>query len=497
MKTIKMIVTLLGVIIGHHLSAIQEFDIRFLRDGLNCEDNTVCYLVQLRSSDGQGWNLAGQNYRIYYDATKATYQTGSGISLLPDNRYSSILFTADIQDVDASAFGGDLPFASNLSFLNYSIDLMNLSNGGINLPANGEWVSTSRLCFDVPQSVIDNPSECLNMVWARMGKTDQYATAFVEVSQWISTNSTTEAIADEYDDLDENDGVEACLSSDCDGGENENTDPTCSDGIDNDQDGLIDCADPDCDDTTPCAPPQNAYDLRLQLNSVDCVSGMACYLVQIRSNADNFTLGGQSYSLYYDSEVGEYASAVSRLDNAVFEPLALQSGTPVEHQSAVGVGPLPYEDDLGFIQFNIALSDLQNGSGELIEAVRFTTTAEVCWTMTSDAINNPATCFSTTWGRSGVTDSYNAFFTVLEEWEGPQDTRELLGDEYFDVNSSSGNDACFDTSCGGVEETGDPLCTDGIDNDDDGLVDCQDPGCSQIPTCLASCSAQAPTITKG
>lgn len=495
MKTNSTLATLLLTLYSCALFGLQEYDIRFKLDNLDCQTGQVCYLIQLRSSDGQGWNLAGQNYRIYYDASKASYRSESGLSLLPSNQYSSVLLTADIQNVNASAFGGQLPFESTLSFLNFSIDLMNLSNGGINLPASGEWVNTSQLCFDVTQEVLDNPSECLNIIWARTGLTDEYATAFVEVSQWLSANSTTEAIASVYDDLDENDGSEACLTSSCGGAGNENTDQACSDGVDNDEDGLVDCNDPDCELTNPCMPDPKAYDIVLDLASVDCVSGNACYEIQLRSGVDPFVLGTQRYRLFYNTAVGTFSTVVSQLTNGTFQAVTLNAGTPVENQNQTGIGPLDYDDDLGFIDFSIDLTDFQNGSGITVNSSSFTTTALICFEMTSDAINDADVCFDATWARNGLTDNYNSGFVEIEEWLSESQTFEVSGSNYSDISAASGNSACFDVTCGSDNEVGDPLCSDGIDNDDDGLVDCQDPGCSQSSTCLSSCDAQAPTIS--
>ncbi len=496
MKTNTFLTALALVLLSQSLFAIQEYDIRFKLDALDCPNGQICYLVQLKSADGQGWNLAGQNYRIYYDASMATYISGSGISLLPENQYSSVLFTADIQNVDASAFGGDLDFANTLSFLNYSIDLMNLSNGGINLPASGEWVSTSKLCFDVSQAALDDPNECISLVWARMGKTDPYATAFVEVSQWLSTNSTTEAIANIYDDLDASDGPESCLTSICEGTGNENTTPTCSDGIDNDADGLIDCNDPSCAGIDPCIINQKSFDITLDLSNVDCVSGVACYDINLRANGSSFSLGDQHYSLFYNSGVGTFVSAISRLDNGNYQPLSILGGTPLENEDATGLGPLTFEGDLGFVDFSILLSNQASGGNIDITSGDFVTTAQICFDMTSAAINNPGTCFETAWGREGTTDVYNGFFVEIEEWVNASEIQPVSGNAYGDLGVASGDDACFDTSCGSGNETGETLCSDTLDNDNDGLIDCLDPGCSQTTGCLASCAAQAPTLSR-
>lgn len=477
--------------------AIQQFDVRFLLNGVDCQSKEVCYLVQVRSANGMAWNLAGQNYRIYYDGSKASYINGSGVSLLPPARYSAVLLTTDIQNQDASAFPGDLPFEKTLSFLNYSIDLMNLSVGGINLTADGEWMTTSSLCFEVPQSVLDNPSECLNLVWARMGKTDPYATAFVEISEWTRANSTTEAIGMMYDDLDAEDGDAACLSFFCNnnGGNNENTIATCSDGIDNDNDGLIDCADSNCASIQSCIPQKN-YNINLALSNIDCQTGMACYNIQLTSTSGNtFELGNQSYRLYYGSSVGKFASVVSRLNNK-FQPVSTAGGTPIENQNRTGTGSLSFENDLGFIDFSINLASVIDGSDLIIGSSSPTTTAEICFTMTQQAINTADVCFETAWARTSLTAAYGSAILNIKEWINSSEQRDLQIVAFNDLSASRGNASCFNVSCAVQEEQGEAMCSDGLDNDNDGLMDCQDNGCSRSQICIDSCAAQAPTLSK-
>ena len=240
--------------------------------------------------------------------------------------------------------------------IEYSIDLMSLGTGGIVLSGDGEWMPTSKLCFDVPPEATTDPNICLELVWARMGKTDDYATAFVEVSQWVQTNSTTDALTDIYDDLDSQDTEGACLAIESNPLiDPENDMESCSDGLDNDGDGLIDCLDGTC--TEFCVSNNTSFDISLDLTSVECASGVACYAVSLKSATDNsFTLGSQEYRLYYNSEVGTYLSGSSVLSDQ-YQIYTLQNGTPVENRNATGLGSLPYEADLGYLSFSMQLND--------------------------------------------------------------------------------------------------------------------------------------------
>ncbi|HLO53291.1 MAG TPA: hypothetical protein VK169_03330, partial [Saprospiraceae bacterium] len=191
----------------------SDYNIRMVLDTVNCIENKFCYEVQLSSANGFAMNLAGQNYRLYYDGSKMSYL--SGTSLLPVPTYTNYTLAQIIENQDASATNGALSFEANLSFLNYSMDLNDLVNGGVILPANGSWVGTSELCFNAAFDLSDAPLTCIEAVWARTGLTDPYATAFVEVAKWVGVNNTVMAIGSMYDDISLSDPENVCNSTLC------------------------------------------------------------------------------------------------------------------------------------------------------------------------------------------------------------------------------------------------------------------------------------------
>ncbi|MFK7982540.1 MAG: PKD domain-containing protein [Saprospiraceae bacterium] len=175
-----------------------QYGIQLSLNNFDCSTNTACYDVQLSSTDGTPWGLAGQNYRLYYDANLGSYQ--SGISLLGNTDYDAFTLVQDLQNQDATGTG-NLGFESNLSFLNYTIDLLNTIDGSISLLADGSWVTTSQLCFQLEEEVITDANTCFEAIWARMDTSAAYATSFVEVSQWISSENTQMADGVAYGDL--------------------------------------------------------------------------------------------------------------------------------------------------------------------------------------------------------------------------------------------------------------------------------------------------------
>lgn len=496
MKTYTSLTVFLLCLCGAQLFAIQNFNIRFLLDDIDCDNKQACYLVQLSSADGQEWNLAGQNYRIFYNSANAVYIDGSVESRLSSEMYANPQPTTALSHVNASGTG-PLPFEGDLGFLNYSIDLMTLSSGGIDLPANGDWVTTSSLCFTIEDALIEDPSECLHIIWGRMGVSDDYASGFVEVAQWVSPNMTSKAIGTVYDDLDADDGDAACLTKFCDpnAGSNENTVASCSDNVDNDNDGLVDCADPSCATIAQCMPDLKSYDINLALKTVDCQTGMACYNITLSSaTGENFRLGNQHYRLYYDTEIGTFASVVSRLD-VNYQPVSVMGATPIENQDATGRGDLPFEDNLGYVDFSIDLVSNDAGTDLIVSQTSPALTAEICFNMTSDAIMDENICFETAWARTALTSGYNPNELEISEWVSAGVQQMMEVDDFNDLSAASGNTACFNTSCS-VDERGEALCNDGVDNDSDGLTDCFDSGCSTASVCADNCTAQAPTLSK-
>jgi hypothetical protein len=66
-----------------------------------------------------------------------------------------------------------------MGFINMSVSLDDLANGGIEMTT--EWTTIHTATFK-----IKSLDEVANIVWAMENVTDVYATAFVEVGEWIS-----------------------------------------------------------------------------------------------------------------------------------------------------------------------------------------------------------------------------------------------------------------------------------------------------------------------
>ena len=385
-------------------NAAGSYDIQLVYSGIDCNTNIACYDVQLRNTAGTNWGLAGQNYRLYYDASLAAF--ASGTSILGSD-YQNFNLIQDIQDVDASGTG-NLAFESNFGFLNYSIDLLDPMTGGDSLVADGTWKTTSQLCFVLEGDILTNPNSCLEAVWGRQDSTSSYGTSFVEVSEWVEANDTQMATGDAYNDLTSADGVGSCFEN-------------------------------------ACSNAAGSYDIQLVYSGIDCNTNIACYDVQLRNTAGtNWGLAGQNYRLYYDASLAAFASGTSVLGNDYQSFNLVQD---IQDVDASGTGNLAFESNFGFLNYSIDLLDPMTGGDSLVADGTWKTTSQLCFALEGDILTNPTSCLEAVWGRQDSTSSYGTSFVEVSEWVEANNTQMATGDAYNDLTSADGAGSCFENAC--------------------------------------------------
>ncbi len=144
--------------------------------------------------DGSGeFALADQNYRLYFDATTMSLVEHQSNSDLPSDQYSPIQFHQVIEHADAGGVN-QLSFDNDLGFINFSIDLINDSKGGLTIKRKHGWERVAVLSFKLSEG---DPSQ---LVWGREEATDEYATAFVEIMEWKGPNWSEPADIILYED---------------------------------------------------------------------------------------------------------------------------------------------------------------------------------------------------------------------------------------------------------------------------------------------------------
>jgi len=139
------------------------------------QDENKCYQVNLSNHSSKDLTLAGQNYRLYYDASQALLKENSIISKLPAS-YTELKLVQHFFDVDASGFG-ILPYDGHLGFINLSTDLLTYADNALVLPASSNSIiPIAEFCFSIEDGT--TPA----FTWAQDNLTHTYATAFVELT---------------------------------------------------------------------------------------------------------------------------------------------------------------------------------------------------------------------------------------------------------------------------------------------------------------------------
>ena len=177
------------------VQANNAIDIRFSTPIIDQNTQTAYVNIQLKSTD-DALVLAGQNYRIFYNTDVLTLNEELSDTKLPVGKYTDILFTNTVENVKASGIGA-LDFDDNMGFSNFSIDLLDQVDGGVTINAGDEWTTVATLNFTITDDIDD-----MQLVWGREDRSEEYATAFVEMAEWVSPRKIASLNVSEYHDLD-------------------------------------------------------------------------------------------------------------------------------------------------------------------------------------------------------------------------------------------------------------------------------------------------------
>lgn len=125
-----------------------------------------CFDIQLRSPHGEEILLAGQNYRLFYDASKVKVKKESIKSLLDPKAYTPI-------DVISTEL-------NNIGFLSLSLDGREINDKVEKLSTSGTWHASAYVCFE------NIAKKDFDLTWAHKDRTFQFASASVAMSEWIN-----------------------------------------------------------------------------------------------------------------------------------------------------------------------------------------------------------------------------------------------------------------------------------------------------------------------
>jgi len=268
----------------------------------------------------------------------------------------------------------------------------------------------------------------------------------------------------------------------------------CDDGADNDADGLIDCADPDCIGVGLCGPEicddgfDNDGDGLLDCFDPDCFGTPACPAAgndECVGAVDIPIAGAGTYTALMDSTSASLGA----------DPLpGIACAVMGQFENDIWFSFVPDQDMVA----EIHTCDATSWDTDLLV---YEDATNDCTAMTEIACNGDAgiltgcQAFYSHVQLVGVTAGVNYKIRVGSWAAGASGVGQLtmilvvVGPEICDDgidNDLDGLIDCFDPDCNGSPNCfeGDSVtCSDGIDNDGDGATDCADPDCSGIGLC--------------
>lgn len=405
-KKIKLLVCFLCLLGMHQLTAQSEYKIRLTKDN-SASDGEACYQVALNSTQAP-WYLAGQNYRLFYDASTLSFQ--SGTSLLSDS-YQKFNLVQNEENIDASGLEDCLHYANTLGFLNYSIDLLNTTSESASVPNNNDWLPTTRLCF----KQIEGQDKAPTITWARPELTSVYARSYIEISEYLDVNKAGGAKGAEYIDI-----GNPCqpTSEENNGEEEEEEEEEVELGGGGSQEGI-----------QGEILPNKKYNIRIVPSDKETETSI-CYTVSLQSaSPDAWRLGGQNYRIYFDASQLSFQEGSSfLLEN--YEDLKLIENIDLIDASGA-TGCLPFATNLGFLNYSI---ELQNSSleGELLPI-------EEEWLPTSELCFSKKETFQEAgfvWARDTLTAGYATSFVEITEWVEPEKTVNAIPNDFVDIGTA-------------------------------------------------------------
>ncbi len=433
------------------LSAQKSYALRLKLSHLDTTQRIACYDLQIANNGDQEWFLGNSNIFVFYDHSVANFRPDTSCLLLDDLIYDLNDLDRNSNNVENSGF--PLPYEADLGTIRAGFST---NVEGALMDTLGTWVSTVKLCFDLLMEDITSAETCLQADFI-----NDEIESLLPVKDIVQEYDPNVFISDVPRDTAFNLIPDRTLNS-CFILE-ENTADLCNDGIDNDEDGLL-----DCDDLSACAPEVPNFNI----NSPGGCDGSPG-LIRI-----NGVTGNAMYSID-DGQTFQSDSVFTGLAAGQYEVLIMKNGV----MSCAAVSPIVLEQKECLEDDDTLCSDGQDndedGLTDCDDPDCHATSPQVS---TSD----PADCPELADGEisididssryqvsidSGMTFLDQIVFSDLQPgsyYLAVQNITTLCIDYHPD------NPFILDViEC--PDEMG--MCGDGIDNDEDGLVDCADEDC--------------------
>lgn len=179
MRSIILVTFLLSVLSFSDLMGQKQVDIMLKATGQ--KSDIRCFDILLRSPNGYDIDLAGQNYRLFYNADRISFLPDRITHTMDRNTYSKI----DLINTEDH----------NIGFISMSVDGKALTKETISLQKNAAWQQTMNICFQLESE------DGYNITWANAKKTSVFATAEVAMSEWLNKDQQQVLLPNEIIDF--------------------------------------------------------------------------------------------------------------------------------------------------------------------------------------------------------------------------------------------------------------------------------------------------------
>ena len=448
----KYYVMLASLICTLNLDAQNTYNARLNLEVLDTIERIACYDFELSNSGPKDWILANFNISFFYNAKVACYRSDSLL-------LSDVLYDNGINDAIAMESGTGIPYEDSLGFIRLGLSS---TEQGQTIRADSTWIPAIRVCFDLKIGDITSPSTCFEANFLGQGPNPFNVPASI-LQEQIDDTTFEEVLPQDIFDNVPNQDYNSCFVV------SEGTDALCQDGIDNDEDGLLDCMD------SECGPGQfNVNQIPIEcfrpLGSIEILGGNA--------NVEFSIDGGSSFqddSLFNDLTAGVYDIVVKK--KSIF--VCNESSTIIIQQPDCSEADEASCTD-GIDNDADGLVDCEDDSCQPKFLDVIIESPDNCPILNNGIIeiqsDFPNVEFSIDSGSTYIADP---IFSNISEGEYYVFIRNLntLCQKEYDQNPVVVQSMEI---CNPEPED----CFDGVDNDFDGLIDCDDESCQQISACL-------------
>ena len=444
--SIVLLISLVGIVSGQN-----NYNVRLQLDSLNLQDSIACYNFEISNAGQTDWVLANYNISFLFDASVACYRDHN--LLLSDVVYDDVINQSVI-----SATGTGLPYEDSLGFMRVGLSA---NDTGDTIRSDGSWLPTIQICFDLKIENITDPSTCWQANFVQVAMNPLNIPPSI-VQEWITDTNLPEVLPNMLVDVVPNADFNSCFVL------AEDTDDLCSDGIDNDADGLLDCNDDECGPGT----------IVIDQETIECFRPEGAIFISGGNDSLRYSIdGAQSFledSSFTNLPAGVYNVVVRKTNITVCDftqTMIIVQPNCDEADEASCTDGMDNDGD-GLIDCNddscipiiedvvVSLPDncpqLSNGIIELVSSF-------------------PNVEFSVDSGRTFIPDPIFSNLLVDTFYVAIRNLTTLC-DSFYSMNPVI-------LSAGSVCLPDPENCLDGVDNDLDGLVDCADPDCLNEADC--------------